>query len=87
MGVYIKGMTPEQFWEGEKPKLWDIIEVEEPHGDLVDIDELRKVMGVSDLCETCPQNSKRFGCKDEDKRDICHILDDAEAIIDAEGSN
>ena len=86
MGVYIKGMTLEQFREGEKPKLWDIVEVEEPHGDLVDIGELRKVMGVSDVCETCPQNIERFGCRDDDKRDICYILDYAEAIIDAEGS-
>ena len=52
-------------------------------GKLIDVDELRKYIGLSERCEDCERD--KFGCKYDyifTRMDICGWLDDApEAVV------
>lgn len=54
------------------------------HGDLIDRDELKAALGITDWeCEKC-QWGGQFGCEREDFSDACFFLENAEAVIPAE---
>lgn len=56
------------------------------HGDLIDRDELKADLGITDWeCEKC-QWGVRCGCSRDDFSDACFFLENAEAVIPAERS-
>ena len=64
-----------------------LVEVSEPHGDLIDRDTFRADYGMGENCDNCGIELKR--CEYDriyTKMDFCGWLDDAPTVIEAEGS-
>ena len=64
-----------------------LVEVKEPHGDLIDRDAFRADFSMGENCDKCGIELKR--CEYDriyTKMDFCGWLDDAPTVIEAEGS-
>ena len=64
-----------------------LVEIPEPHGDLIDRDAFRADFSMGENCDKCGIELKR--CEYDrvyTKMDFCGCLDDASAVIEAEGS-
>ena len=64
-----------------------LVEIPEPHGDLIDRDAFRADFSMGENCDKCGIELKRCECdRIYTKMDFCGWLDDAPTIIEAEGS-
>ena len=81
-------------WEfGQNGTLPDcpLVEVETPHGRLIDVDGFKQDYGMGNECADCEQKLKGTlkSCEYDhiySNMDFCQWLDNAETIIEAEGS-
>jgi hypothetical protein len=74
-----------------RPNWCPLVEVKTPHGRLIDADEFKADYGMKDECADCEEelNGKMKSCEYEriySKMDFCQWLDNAETVIEAEGS-
>ena len=70
-----------------RPDWCPLVEIPEPHGDLIDRDAFRADFSMGENCDKCGIELKR--CEYDrvyTKMDFCGWLDDAPVIIEAEGS-
>ena len=74
--------------ETERANDCPLVEIPEPHGDLIDRDAFRADFSMGENCDKCGIELKR--CEYDrvyTKMDFCGWLDDASAVIEAEGSD
>lgn len=79
--------TVEEALKQGKPDWCPLVEIHEPHGDLIDRDAFRADFSMGENCDKCGIELKR--CEYDriyTKMDFCGWLDDAPTIIEAEGS-
>ena len=70
-----------------RPDWCPLIEIPEPHGDLIDRDAFRADFSMGENCDKCGIELKRCEYdRNYTKMDFCGWLDDAPVIIEAEGS-
>lgn len=65
-----------------KPETCPLIEIKEPHGDLVDIDKFKDDYHMGDDCTDCTNNVR--SCEYDrvySKMDFCSWLDDVDVVI------
>lgn len=67
------------------------VEIPTPHGRLIDADELKADYGMKDECADCEKELKGTmkSCEYDriySKMDFCQWIDNAETVIEAEGS-
>ena len=77
----------EYFPDGWKYAGCPLVEIPEPHGDLIDRDAFRADFSMGENCDNCGIELKR--CEYDriyTKMDFCGWLDDAPTVIEAEGS-
>ena len=70
-----------------RPDWCPLIEIHEPHGDLIDRNAFRADFSMGENCDKCGIELKR--CEYDriyTKMDFCGWLDDAPTVIEAEGS-
>lgn len=81
-----KFLDREDYWH-ERHKDCPLVEIPESHGDLIDRDAFRADFSMGENCDKCGIELKR--CEYDriyTKMDFCGWLDDAPAVIEAEGS-
>lgn len=72
--------------DGTEPGIYDVVPLQEGHGDLIDRDAFRAENGLNAKCEHCPTNT--YECQHDmihTKMEFCGMLDDAPVIVPAEG--
>lgn len=67
-----------------------LVEVEEPHGRLIDVDGFKQDYNMGNECADCEQKQKGTlkSCEYDriySKMDFCQWLDNADTVIEAEG--
>ena len=75
--------TVEEALKQGKPNWCPLVEVSEPHGDLIDRDAFRTDYGMGEHCDKCENNSKSCDFI-YSKMDFCGWLDDAPTVIPRE---
>ena len=75
-------------YEDKRAEFCPLVEIPEPHGDLIDRDAFRADFSMGENCDKCGIELKR--CEYDrvyTKMDFCGWLDDAPVIIEAEWSD
>ena len=85
------GNCKQRIYMEHRPKDCPLVEVKEPHGRLIDADKFKADYSMKNDCAECEKELRYSSRSCEydriySKMDFCGWLDDAEVVIEAEGS-
>ena len=85
------GNCKQRIYMEQRPKNCPLVEIPTPHGRLADLDKFKSDYGMNDECAKCDKELRGSVRECETnfsyrKMDFCGWLDDAEVVIEAEGS-